>query len=330
MTSLLRCFLVASLFCASVFAEAQKLDNIKFGYYNYIQPSATDALNGSKNFVLKIELKDGDAYRKDLFASGLDTEGFSEAPDPELAEFEIFIKEYKTSFTEATKSSSTEKYKEDGVEKSRTVYSYSSSASWHFAIFVYDKDRNELFREDIKGGDKLRGPSSTSIDRAHREYLNSKNGYKEKKVNEQVKALSEKFNEHFADLEKSTMVRGINIKAKKMDYDDFHAGFEGLEKAYAILAKSDGSTDESIGLINAAIPEFEKVLNEADLEDKKARVNADVAAAAHYDLGLAYFFNGDFTNSQKHFDEAVSINKKVAFDLRTWAKKAKKMAERQR
>ena len=100
------------------------------------------------------------------------------------------------------------------------------------------------------------------------------------------------------------MVRAINIKAKKMDYDDFHAGFEGIEKTYALLQKSDGPTDQSRGLIDAAIPEFEKVVQNMDLEDKKARVNAGSC-------------NLDRWNMRFNKDANVEINSNLLFETIT-------------
>ena len=309
--------------------SAQKLKNEKFGFYTYVQTPANDVLEGKKYYLASISLLKEDAFRERAIAEGLELIGYEAADHLNPAHFEVLVTEHRSEFGEAEKQSKKEEYKDDGVTKTRYQYWYTSNMKYHFSIKILDVDRNELFRDDLKGSVPIKGPSSTSVERAYRLYRSSQDDFKANLAPNQAKFLSEYFNEHFATMNKTVDIRAITVKAKKFEYPNFDKGFKGLQTAYNVLSVKDQHTDESTQGINDAIEYFNKVLDEAQPADKKARVNSKVTAAAHYNLGLAYFLDYQFTLAQQHFENARLHEKWVINEIVQWVDRSKYLAERE-
>ena len=110
-------FLISIFSFLSFGIQAQKIKKEKFGYYNYIQPRATKALDDFNYFSLEVEITDDDAYRRKLIENELDIEKFKAAGADNKPQFIVKIIESPFKFRNPTKKSFVEKYRVNGVEK---------------------------------------------------------------------------------------------------------------------------------------------------------------------------------------------------------------------
>lgn len=90
----------------------------------------------------------------------------------------------------------------------------------------------------------------------------------------------------------------------KADYADLDEAYGFALQAYLKIS-NDPNQDIPLG---EAIKLWEKALSEADLTDKKARINKKIAFELRLNCAEAYIWTNDFENAEKHLVEAKIIN----------------------
>lgn len=290
---------------------AQKPDREKLGFYNYTQPAASVALQNSEFYLLLVELEDNDAYRRKQFEQQFSAPPFRQATTDNRVDFTIKIIEGKFTFGQSKQSSYQEKYKAGGQEKTRSIYTYKGDVGYHYTIKVLNEREEEIFRNDVNGNKTVQGDRSESLSVAHDNFVRNKEKFKEQIMMEQLKELNAIFNEQFTPVEKTILLYGISIKEKKYDYPKFNPAFEDLNRVYDILQFSKEHTDESRQKLNTVIATFEEFVKDATPTEDKSKKNADVTAAAYYNLGLAYFFDQNYKNAHEALAKAASYDPKV-------------------
>ena len=308
-------------------SQAQKVKKEGFGFFNYFQPRSSTALDDAKYYFLKVDVGDGDAYRRGMFEEQVViADLFEDAGVDNEPGFTINIVESPFKFGTESRKSYAEKYKQGDVEKSRTVYYYISTMSYQYMLKVLDKDGNELVREVVSGSVQAKGRTSNTARKAHDYYIKDKLNYKENAVKGSAEKISDYFNDYFTDAEKTVQVRAPRISGKH-DYSEYDAAFAKLEKAYELL-NGNKPSDEANEMLDEAIVYWTELLKESDVDNKKAKVNEKVTAATQYNLGLAHFFKYDFVNANKHFENTLVIDKNIMAGVKSWAYITGNCAER--
>ena len=141
----------------------------------------------------------------------------------------------------------------------------------------------------------------------------------DKNFNAQQASFSKGIQEDITTMAKEAVAGGIFLQPvrmefelaraedKKQDYSDLQQAYDTAYEAYAIY-KAQGYNNETIESLQRAIPVWEKALQEADLKNKKARINKKIAKALHWNIAWAAMFSNDYDKSLKHLRTHLSLN----------------------
>jgi hypothetical protein len=297
---------------------AQNIKKETFGLYNYLQPRASIALDNAKMYYLKVEISDDELHRRKLIEEELDINNFSLAGASDEYQFTIEIIESDFKFGDSKKKSTSRTVTESGKERSITEYFYEGSMGYSYIVKVLDKQDQELFREIIRGNVTTKGRKSTSYSSALKMYNRDKFLAREKVVNDFIDKASSAINEQFTDVEKTMYMRVPYVKSKKFQYPEFDEAYALLRKSYDALNLDVTIQEETVNDLNKAIELLTPYISEIDLEDKKAKVNRNVASATHFDIGLAYFMMRNYEQAKKHFNESNTIENSVVAGIPNW------------
>lgn len=288
--------------------RAQKIDREKLGYFNYKQPPASDELANAQYYLMKVELSDQDAYRRELAEQNFDGGQFIMADAGDEPDFTIEIREGNYSYGSPEKKS----YDNEG----ETWYYYQGSVRYHFTLEVQNAAGEEIFRDDITGSEKMRGDATGSLSVANDYYVKKKTQVRQDILVQQVKVLEELFHNYFSTVDKTIHLNHVLIKEKKYNYPQFNEAAGNLERVYNILKVSDEPTGESDVLLEFSIGFFEEFLKDATPENKKSKKNAEVTAAGYYNLGITHFFAGNYEKAKLALEKASSYNEKIMYDVK--------------
>lgn len=302
--------------CSGLFAQSIKKET--FGLYNYLQPRVSSALDDAKLYYLKIELSDDELHRRKSIEEELEINKFDLAGASDEYDFTIQINESDFKFGESKRQSASRTVTENGKERRITDYYYVGTMGYSYVIKVLDKNDEELFREIISGNVTTKGSKSTSYSSALKSYNRQKFTAKEKVVGDFIDKASAAISEYFTDVEKTMYMRVPYVKSKKFDYPEFDQAYALLEKSYNSLNDDVNISETTIADLNQVIELLTSYLNEADIENKKAKVNRDVTSATHFDIGMAYFMMRDYTNAKMHFSKCMEIEKGVVAGIPNW------------
>lgn len=286
----------------------QKIDREKLGYFNYVQPPASTELVEAEYYMMKIELDDNDAYRRQIAQQNFDGGRFKLADADDEPDFTVEVREGTYSYGSPEKKS----YDNEG----ETFYYYMGTVKYHFTLEVLNSAGDEVFRDDVRGSEKMRADASGSLSVANDYYVKKKTQIRQDIMVQQVKELEEKFHDHFSDVNKTIHLNHVLVKGKKFEYPEFNKAAGDLIRIYDILKISGESTDESNELLTNTISFFEEYVKDATPEDEKSMKNVDVTAAAYYNLGIASFFVGNYESAKVALEKAASYDDKIMYDVK--------------
>jgi len=301
---------------------AQKVKKDGLGYFNYVQPRSSTLLDEVLNYKINVETQSDNTYRRELIEKEFSINGFSKIEDRNRAGFMISIEETPFKFGLSKKQTIS------GGENGQTSYFYKGKIDYLYKLKVLDIEGKEVYIDVLRGDSKTVGRSSTSIKDAHQNYIKDKHQFKENCAKEAAQKLSKSFNDHFTDIEKTVHLRVVNIKEKKYEYPGFHKAYNDLKAMYTILNVDNTKTEQSTKLKDNCIAFWTDFVKGATPDDKKSRINAEVTAAAYYDLGLVYFFDGNFKEATLNFEKAASYDKTVVAGIMNWIHISQKCTDR--
>ncbi len=308
---------------------AQKAKKDGLGYFNYVQPRMSSELDGFEYFGLEVEISDQDVYRRKQIEQYLSIEQYKVAGVENTPQFTIKVVESPFQFKSNGKKSYAQKYKEDGQEKSRTMHYYTGSMTYHYTMKVLSPEGEELFRDLVRGSETTKGRPSPSMTDAHDMYVQDKLKFKQNVLKSSSERLGKAFNNHFVDLRKAIHLHAVSIKEKKFEYPGFNAAYADLERCYAVLNVTNDGTPESEELLAKCIDFWTAFVQDATPSDSKSRKNAEVTAAAYYDLGLAYFFLQRYAEASENFAQAATYDKGVVPGIKNMVAVSSDCADRQ-
>ncbi len=314
---------IAALSLLSMLAgtvTGQKIDREKLGYFNYVQPPASTELAEAEYYLMKVVLDDKDAYRREIAQQNFDGGQFKLADADDEPDFTIEIREGAYSYGSPEKKS----YDNEGER----WYYYMGSVKYHFTLEVTNAAGEEIFRDDVRGSEKMRADASGSLSVANDYYVKKKTQVRQDIMVKQVKELEELFHDHFSNVDKTIHLNHVLIKEKKYEYPEFNDAANNLIRIYDILKVSGKPTDESAEILNSSISFFQEYLKDATPDEEKSMKNADVTAAAYYNLGIANFFAGNYADAKVALEKAASYNDKIMYDVKHLTKVCGDLAAR--
>lgn len=225
---------------------------------------------------------------------------------------------------EKTKES---KMKINGVETSSTKFYYEISCKHPITLRVQDKTGNIIQESPIE---VLNEPvvsysaEHKSKDALEKYWYENQNtilrAIDEKLITSNMNIVKDELASRYgyAQVPRATTV--INIKDKKVSYDDYNQAFEKATAAYSKLALQDKQA-EAAAELEKAVELWNNALKESDPNNKKARVDAKVTAATHLNCAEAYMWLNNFEEAEKHLNKIkmldISKYENLAKDLNT-------------
>lgn len=110
-------------------------------------------------------------------------------------------------------------------------------------------------------------------------------------VDDNMKKMNEYLNSQFGYSKVKDTVILYRVEAKKFNYDDYQQAFEAANMAYSLLASDRKMAVEKL---NTSIAAWQKILEEYNPDDKKARIDGDIAIATYLNLASAYIWLDEY------------------------------------
>lgn len=288
---------------------AQKPDKINLGTYSYVQLPINTVLIHFNNYRVEGIAPNGDSYKRDAIVSRTVIEGFDKKRGTVATDFLVKVEEYPLQWGEVERHESTDKYKDDGIEKTRKMYTYSQEVSHKYVLIILN-NAGEIIYEKVKAGitDLSSGKYSSSKS-AFDKLKSERNSFTKNVTTNELGTLLRDVNNQVGYPVKSVSIKTAIIKAKKHNYDDYDAAFELFKKGYEVVAANEEAVEDATEHFTAAIAGFEKMLEEADVENKKARVNEKVATVLYLNIALSYGMMRDYDKAIEYFTKGQKLNK---------------------
>ena len=285
--------------------SAQKTKTNSCGTYEYIQPPSNMVLQEFSTFYVE---PSASAEKLHLIKNNCKLTGFTQTTNEVEADFIVKHTVYNIVFNpyEYSKKSSTSTSK-DGVKTTTVTHTYSGGYNYNMLFKIYSRENNELiYSTDYHKSATISKQSTKSATVAYNAYKGQKTKTKNGYVSEGVRALNVKVNEQLCYTNKRCLIKGIEVKAKKFNYDDYNKGMLILTTFKNAADKETRNTE-----INNAIKFWEAEIPNADLESKKARINKKVLAGAYFNIGLANFMLYNYEKAKEAFVTAQKYDKSV-------------------
>jgi len=94
------------------------------------------------------------------------------------------------------------------------------------------------------------------------------------------------------------------VEAKKFNYDDLTLAYQDASLAYSLLSNDFNSA--KVKLENA-VSIWTKIMQEFNPEDKKGRIDNDIAIATSFNMAMAYIYLNDFMKSEEALNKMSSL-----------------------
>ncbi len=113
----------------------------------------------------------------------------------------------------------------------------------------------------------------------------------------------------------------ITGKGRKADYSDLDTALVKVARFIELFQKTGEENNAALEM-KSAIELWENALKEADLSDKKARINEEIASGLNYNIGLANVCLANFDACEEYFEKASTTKdgQKLVRDVVAWAK----------
>lgn len=245
-------------------------------------------------------------FDDNIIANYITLEGYEKGTDNGVTVYAV-LKGFEA--TEAVQQSRQYETKnKNGTVTKNTKYYFELEYKHPIAIRVEHPVNGLLWEELVDGTDQFTKYKSKEFDAANKYSIDGsiKTLQNEivvnnlKKANDMVNSKS-----GFTKIKRRTPM--YYVKAKKFEYPKFEQAMMDAKTAYAFF--TDESKDaENTALLKSCIENWKSVLTEKDLDDKKARINEDVAIAAYFNIIEAQIHIDDYQGAQMSLLELERID----------------------
>ena len=126
-----------------------------------------------------------------------------------------------------------------------------------------------------------------------------------KSVEDNLGTIQWLINDKLGTTEQSRDVNVVYVNNKKGNYDDLENAMYDAKEGYGMLLSRP---DEAKEKIQSAISAWESALDEADMNDKKARINAKIVPDLYNNLLFANAMIGDFDKADDHYSATLRLD----------------------
>lgn len=313
-------FYLLSLLSVETFA--QNLQPTATAAYSYdLNPIDMTYVNLKKIFLKPISEKDF-VYRS-VLESKLNTTYYSIVEDQAQSELHISFKtvEVVTSPINTTSKSET-KTKKDGSTYVVTTFSSEMKVKYFAEISLYLGDGTKLMTKTSEYPTSYVGSSSTrqsAIDECN----NNRSKGQASSTNTVIDGALSPIQNQFLIQRKSVTPYVFNIKSRKQDYTDFNDAATSLKTWF-----DAGSYDVASADYTKAMTVIEEGLKEHNPEDRKARVDNEIAAVCLYYQAYAAFVTKDYKKAQELILKSEELDRRIHFTQEGLKDALKLMQER--
>jgi hypothetical protein len=313
-------FYLLSLLSVETFA--QNLQPTATAAYSYdLNPIDMTYVNLKKLFLKPISERDF-VYRS-VLESKLNTTYYSIVEDQAQSELHISFKtvEVVTSPINTTSKSET-KTKKDGSTYVVTTYNSEIKLKFFAEISLYLGDGTKLITKTAEYPQSYVGSSSTkqgAIDECN----NNRSKSQSTSVNYVIESALSPIQNQFLIQRKSVTPYVFNIKSRKQDYTDFNDAATSLKTWF-----DAGSYDVTSADYTKAMTVIEEGLKEHNPEDRKARVDNEIAAVCLYYQAYAAFVTKDYKKAQELILKSEELDRRIHFTQEGLKDALKLMQER--
>lgn len=319
--------LISLLFVASVTVNAQKVKKEVVGNYKYTQLPSDLALKSYKTYKVTPHGEDVDSYVKDAIESAVKLVGFEKkGRNSDDVDFRVDAEKYPLKSTKPERSTSEKTKKVDGVEKVTKYYTYSSTVSYKYVSRIY-LNGDKIYEKHVDVKETVRGNRSTSSSTAYTNYSNELKKFKQDADTEHAGSIGYHINEIYGYPVKNQRLMSAHIKPKKHSYDDYETVFASMREGYIITSEDEDAIEAAKPSLEKAIQGFEELLKEADIENKKARINKDVTALVYLNIANCHFMLKNYTAAADAATKGTEV-KRGLYNTKTIISVANKMQKR--
>lgn len=308
-------------FLPVVFLNAQKTDKESIGFMKYVQYPSQPLSKEFKTYKVDARhmAEEPNVYVEDDIRSNCKLQGYKKIGTDEEADLTLYVEAFPLQLGESSRSSDTEvKKNKDGSEKRTTYHTYSNTIKFRYKYALKDK-YNEVIDEGVlQGNQKFSGNKSANVKSAYSSYKSAISKEKSKLSKSQYNAINNKLNQKYGFPIQSMNMYAFKIKPKKFDYDEFNASYDAIKKATDLRKESLKDTlsntaalDQYEEDLKKAIQTYQKEIEQLEPDNKKARVNTNVAAAAYYNIAIAHFLMDEYTQAQDALAKGRELEKGI-------------------
>lgn len=303
MKKTLFCFL--SLISFGTFAQNLQPDATTAFSYD-LNPTDLTYINLKKIFLKPISEKDF-VYRSAL-ESKLNTTYYSIVEDQAQSELHISYKTVQvvTSPMKNTVSSET-KTKKDGSTYVVTTYKSEMTEKYFAEISLYLGDGTKLMTKTAEKLQTYNGAGSTR-DAGINECNNARNNAQTNNMNSTISEALLVIQNQFLVQKRTVTPYVFNIKSRKQDYTDFNEAATSFKTWF-----NSGSFDVTSADYTKAMTTIDEGLKEHNPEDRKARVDNEIAAVCYYYKAYAAFVTKDYKKAQEYILKSEELDRRIHF-----------------
>ena len=191
-------------------------------------------------------------------------------------------------------------------DKEEQVFFYDVMYKCPVSVRVYDKQGKEFLNKVIDNAGLSKKTTEQSSSAALRNYW-KKNGtsfiknLQKQSYENALKKAAKYINDTFGYQQKSRTVKFYTGKAKKLTYPKLDQAIEVMRRG--LIDFGDGSSQDVLTKLTEAIEIWKSVLQEKNLNDKKARVNQKVSSGIYWNCILTYAILNDFDKGKDYLTE---------------------------
>ncbi len=303
------------------FLHAQKTDKESIGSMQYVQYPSEPLSKEFKTFKVDARhmTEEPNAYVEDDIRTKCKLHGYEKVDADQEADLILYVEAFPLQLGESNRVSNTEvKKNKDGSETRTTYFTYLNTIKFRYKYALKDKN-NEVIDEGVfQGTQKFSGKKSTNVKSAYSNYKSAITEEKSKLSKSQYNAINHILNNKYGFPIKSINSYAFKIKPKKFDYDEFNAAYDAIKTANDLCGgalkdslSNTAALDQYEEGLNKAIQTYQNEIEHFEADNRKARVNSNVAAAAYYDIALAHFLMAHYTQAQDALAKGRELEKGI-------------------
>lgn len=293
-------------------AQKAKLKNVSFSYMHYpLNPLSKDIKTyGVSVSNTSTRVKIGEDREREYLV----LEGFERvSPDKADIMLNFELHGVQTSSDIHTKE---EKSKVDGKEVTKTYYYHEVVSTASIKFSMVDKSGNIIYTQVFQGKDyENRSQSSFFNTKAEAEadYNKNKNGIINSSDNATVTkimtAIKNYLTNQYGYYQTSSAATIATGKGKDSDYADADQLVIKFQEAANLF--NAGKQEEYNKLAMECIEGWEKILEEFDPNNKKARISKKNADVFYYNISNAYLYMNEFDKAIEYINKGLEVDNSV-------------------